>query len=82
MAEMASSYPRGLAARVKRAKLPPPSVREQIRIEAGLSLRALADELDVDPMSVHRWEKGFVRPRLEHAIAYRRLLEALQEACA
>lgn len=83
MSELASpNAADDLVQRVRAARLPHPSIRERIRIDAGLSLRALADELDVDPMSVYRWEKGLVRPRLDHAIAYRELLDRLQEACA
>lgn len=31
-------------------------------------------------MTVHRWEHGAVTPRLEHAIRYRSLLDALEQA--
>jgi DNA-binding XRE family transcriptional regulator len=70
-----------LVERVRLGRLPPVAVRERIRIEAGLSLRALAAELGVDPMSVYRWERGYARPRLEHAIAYAKLLDQLEQAC-
>jgi DNA-binding transcriptional regulator YiaG len=80
--ELASPNHSALVDRVRAAQLPPPSVRERIRLDAGLSLRAIAETLDVDPMSVHRWERGLVRPRLDHAIAYRRLLDDLQAVSA
>lgn len=36
--------------------------------------------LKVSPMTVLRWEHGTTEPRLENAIAYRQLLDALHEA--
>lgn len=45
-----------------------------------MSLRAMAAELGVTPMTVQRWESGAAMPRLEHAVAYRRLLDELDQA--
>jgi DNA-binding XRE family transcriptional regulator len=58
------------------------SARREIRCSASASLRDLADELGVSPMTVLRWEQGKTKPRLAHAIAYRRLLDQLAEAAA
>ena len=63
-----------LPQRVRAAKLPPPDERARIRREAGVSLRDLAGELGVSPMTVGRWETGQARPRLDQAAAYARLL--------
>lgn len=69
-----------LVQRVKAAQLPDPSERHRIRAAAGASLREMATVLGVDPMTVLRWERGRVTPRATNAVAYRQLLDALQEA--
>lgn len=69
-----------LAARVRAAQLPPPSDRRRIRKQANVSLREMALTLDVDPMTVQRWEQGQVVPTLEHSLAYNALLTALDAA--
>lgn len=71
-----------LPQRVSAAKLPPPEERARIRKESGVSLRDLAKELGVSPMTVGRWESGQVRPRLDQAAAYARLLAAVAEAAS
>ena len=48
-----------------------------IRQGAGLSLRDIARELDVYPMTVLRWERGERVPRAEAAERYARLLKRL-----
>lgn len=63
-----------LPQRVSAAKLPPPAERARIRRESGASLRDFGRELGVSPMTVGRWEAGQVRPRLDQAAAYARLL--------
>jgi DNA-binding XRE family transcriptional regulator len=70
----------GLAERVRKAQLPSVEIRKSIRHSSGVTLRDLADELGVSPMTVLRWEQGKVQPRLDHAIAYRKLLDQLAEA--
>jgi predicted transcriptional regulator len=67
-----------LAERLAASRLPTPAVRRSIRTAAGASLRDIASELGVTPMTVARWETGS-EPRLSHAIAYRRLLDQLRE---
>lgn len=69
-----------LVDRVGMAKLPPPSARRSIRKRARASLRDMAQELGVSPMTVLRWEQGESEPWLSHAVAYRQLLDALSEA--
>jgi DNA-binding XRE family transcriptional regulator len=82
MDKSASSVKESLAERVKAARLPTPANRRRIRQRAGLSLRQMAGQLGVTPMSVLRWERGEATPKLDHATAYRQLLEDLEEACA
>lgn len=69
-----------LISRVRASQLPTPAVRRTIRRRAGAPLREMGKALGVSPMTVLRWEQGATEPRLENAIAYRRLLDALQEA--
>lgn len=76
---LAAAYPR-LTDRVRAAQLPPPAERRAIRQAARTSLSDVAAELGVSPMSVLRWERGESAPRLDHAIAYRRILDGLRDA--
>lgn len=69
-----------LADKVRASKLPPPEERARIRRAARATLRDFADVLGVNAMTVCRWEAGSVQPRLEHAIAYRRLLDQIRAA--
>ncbi len=47
---------------------------------AGVSLRDVAVALDVNPMTVLRWERGDVEPRRDSAIRYRQLLDRIAAA--
>jgi DNA-binding transcriptional regulator YiaG len=67
-----------LLADLRASRLPPSGRRRRIRQEAGASLRDIARALGVSPMTVLRWEEG-VQPKRAHAIAYRQLLDALEE---
>lgn len=69
-----------LADRVRAAQLPAPAERRRIREQAGATIQAVADELEVDRLTIYRWERGHTRPGLEHAAAYRALLDELAEA--
>lgn len=70
-----------LAERVRAAaQLPPPAVRREIRRTAKVSLAEMGAELGVTPVTVLRWEQGTFEPRRDRAIAYRNLLQSLQEA--
>jgi DNA-binding transcriptional regulator YiaG len=82
MTTRTSTDPNELAAfvsEVKAAQLPPAADRRRIREAAGLTFRDIARFLDVNPMTVIRWEEGNT-PRRAHAIRYRQLLDALEEA--
>jgi DNA-binding transcriptional regulator YiaG len=69
----------GLTANIRAARLPSPAVRRRLREDAGLSLREVARLLEVDVMTVLRWERGS-RPRRANAVRYRALLDALEAA--
>jgi predicted transcriptional regulator len=72
-----------LVGSIREARLPAPVVRRQIREAAGVSIREAAEQLHVAPMTFLRWERGEVEPRSrDHAIVYRRFLDALREAVA
>ncbi|MFC8765122.1 helix-turn-helix transcriptional regulator [Streptomyces sp. NPDC057193] len=57
--------------------LPPPHVRAQLRLAAGLTQQNIADALGVKRMAVTRWELGQTSPRRPHRDAYLRLLKGL-----
>lgn len=76
------SSPKELLAKMRAAQLPRPTDRRRIRKQAGLSQAQMATALDVDPMTISRWERGVTKPRLEQAIAYRELLEQLEEVAS
>jgi transcriptional regulator with XRE-family HTH domain len=69
-----------LLARVRAEQaLPQAKVRRSIREAAGVSQRAVAEELGVSAMTVSRWEDGSRTPRGELAERYGRLLGELRE---
>jgi len=57
-------------------RLPPPERRRTIREQSGLSLRFIAEELNVTPSAVHAWERGLT-PGRTHLYGYVALLERL-----
>lgn len=63
-----------LVDQVRKGTLPPPAERRRIRRRAGVSLRSAAEVVGVSRQSILDWERGEVKPLLEHAIAYRELL--------
>jgi DNA-binding transcriptional regulator YiaG len=69
-----------LLARVRAAQLPPPAERAALRHASRATLRDLAAALGVTAATVWRWETGRTSIRLEHAIAYRQLLDQLRDA--
>jgi transcriptional regulator with XRE-family HTH domain len=62
---------------VRDSRLPSPAVRRQIREEARVTIREAAKANGVAPMTYLRWERGEAQPRRQHAIEYRRFLDAL-----
>lgn len=67
--------------RVSRS-LPAPPLAREIRRAANVSRDRLAEELNVHPVTVARWERGTRVPRGELRIAYARLLAALASEVA
>lgn len=59
--------------------LPGPAQRMTIRQQARVSRERVADELDVTPLAVARWERGTREPRGELRLRYARLLRMLHE---
>jgi transcriptional regulator with XRE-family HTH domain len=51
----------------------------RIRRNAGVTQAQLARELDVDPVTVSRWERGERAPRDAQAARYARVLKDLAE---
>ena len=68
-----------LVSRVRDSRLPSPAVRRQLREAADVTIREAAAANEVAPMTYLRWERGQVQPRRQHAIRYRRFLNALSE---
>jgi DNA-binding transcriptional regulator YiaG len=69
-----------LANEVRAARLPSPTTARRIREEAGVSIRDAAHALEVDPITLIRWEHSRTKPRREHAQRWRSLLDALEGA--
>ncbi len=69
-----------LAEEVRAAQLPPVAERQRIRRTAGVTVREAAAAVGVSPMTLLRWEHGTRCPRRRHALAYGRLLAALDAA--
>lgn len=63
-------------ARARRG-LPDPDERKRLRVDAGLSLRQVAQALDVSHTAVMFWEAGQM-PRGEALLGYIELLDGLQ----
>ncbi|MCY0955046.1 helix-turn-helix domain-containing protein [Streptomyces sp. H27-S2] len=59
--------------------LPPPHVRAQLRLAAGLTQKDVADVVGVKRVAVARWESGEARPRRPHREVYLHLLNGLAE---
>lgn len=79
MPSSAAATDAGLVERVRQSRLPRPQARRRIRLAARVTLRDIAQELQVSPMTVLRWEQGTSEPRLHHATRYRELLDALEQ---
>ncbi|MFI1568343.1 helix-turn-helix transcriptional regulator [Streptomyces sp. NPDC020490] len=59
--------------------LPPPRVRQQLRLAAGLTQQEVADAVGVKRLAVARWELGEASPRRPHRATYVHLLKRLAE---
>jgi HTH-type transcriptional regulator/antitoxin MqsA len=59
--------------------LPPPHVRAQLRLAAGLTQKDVADAVGVKRLAVVRWELGKSNPRRPQREVYMHLLKRLAE---
>lgn len=59
--------------------LPPPHVRQQLRLAAGLTQQEVADAVGVKRLAVARWEAGEAHPRRPRRATYAHLLKRLAE---
>lgn len=59
--------------------LPPPRVRQQLRLAAGLTQAEVADAIGVQRVAVARWEAGLTQPHRGNRLKYAHLLRRLAE---
>jgi hypothetical protein len=59
--------------------LPPPRVRQQLRLAAGLTQLEVAEAVGVKRLAVARWELGESHPRRPHRAVYKHFLKRLAE---
>ncbi|MDJ0385013.1 helix-turn-helix domain-containing protein [Streptomyces sp. G-G2] len=59
--------------------LPPPHVRQQLRLAAGLTQLEVAEAVGVKRLAVARWELGETFPRRPHRAIYKHFLKRLAE---
>ncbi|MEU1091579.1 helix-turn-helix transcriptional regulator [Streptomyces sp. NPDC005576] len=59
--------------------LPPPRVRQQLRLAAGLTQLEVAEAVGVKRLAVARWELGETFPRRPHRAIYKHFLKRLAE---
>lgn len=62
----------------RRDSLPDPEVARALRRAAGLTVRELADALDVTAPTISRWERGLRHPRGQLRERYAGALEELR----
>jgi DNA-binding transcriptional regulator YiaG len=63
-----------------KGNLPASDERRRLREDAGLSIRAFANALDVSPSTLARWEAGERQPIGPHLFVYVDGLRALAKA--
>lgn len=61
------------------AKLPPPAVREALRVAAAVSRKEIASAVGTTVQTIGRWEAGTRTPRGELLDRYVAALEVLRE---
>ncbi|WP_244905440.1 helix-turn-helix transcriptional regulator [Streptomyces agglomeratus] len=59
--------------------LPPPPVRQQLRLAGGLTQAELAEAIGVQRVAVARWEAGLTQPHRNNRLKYAKLLRQLAE---
>jgi transcriptional regulator with XRE-family HTH domain len=73
--------PMSLPDKKRAAELPPPTRRREIRDGAGVSRQQVGEALGVSGAAVGWWENpnGFSPRNLDRRLAYRRLLDELEQ---
>lgn len=59
--------------------LPPPHVRQQLRLAGGLTQADVAEAIGVQRVAVARWEAGLTQPHRNNRLKYAKLLRQLAE---
>ncbi|XVV39773.1 helix-turn-helix transcriptional regulator (plasmid) [Streptomyces sp. CA-100214] len=59
--------------------LPPPRIRQQLRIAGGLTQAEVAKAIGVQRVAVARWEAGLTQPHRNNRLKYAELLRRLAE---
>ncbi|WP_236246848.1 MULTISPECIES: helix-turn-helix transcriptional regulator [unclassified Streptomyces] len=59
--------------------LPPPRVRQQLRLAGGLTQAEVAEVIGVKRVAVARWEAGLTQPHRNNRLKYAELLRRLAE---
>ncbi|MFE4258206.1 helix-turn-helix domain-containing protein [Streptomyces sp. NPDC056883] len=59
--------------------LPPPHIRQRLRLAAGLTQAQVAEAIGVRVLAVKTWESGKAVPRQPHRDAYAHFLQRLAE---
>ncbi|MFJ3630370.1 helix-turn-helix transcriptional regulator [Streptomyces albidoflavus] len=59
--------------------LPPPRVRQQLRLAGGLTQADVAEAIGVQRVAVARWEAGLTQPHRNNRLKYATLLRQLAE---
>ncbi|MDV5143195.1 helix-turn-helix transcriptional regulator [Streptomyces sp. SBC-4] len=57
--------------------LPPPHVRQQLRVAANLTQAEIAEAIGVKRLAVVRWEAGLTQPHRGNRLKYAELLRRL-----
>ncbi|GGU61125.1 hypothetical protein GCM10010274_57420 [Streptomyces lavendofoliae] len=59
--------------------LPPPRVRQQLRLAGGLTQAEVAKAIGVQRVAVARWEAGLTQPHRNNRLKYAEFLRQLAE---
>ncbi|MFD8937916.1 helix-turn-helix transcriptional regulator [Streptomyces sp. NPDC059578] len=59
--------------------LPPPRVRQQLRLAAGFTQADVAEAIGVKRVAVARWEAGLTQPHRNNRLRYAQFLRRLAE---
>ncbi|WSP96040.1 helix-turn-helix domain-containing protein (plasmid) [Streptomyces sp. NBC_01233] len=59
--------------------LPPPRVRQQLRVAGGLTQAEVAEAIGVQRVAVARWEAGLTQPHRNNRLKYASFLRQLAQ---